>query len=247
MNMKSFFTLAIAVLMVAVSASAQRYNSRMGGGSPAYRQGYNDARRADLSSRPRRSRSLFSGYDIVRPYFGLRVGPSFSAVSSDDFNLNGSSVKTGVNAGFAAGFPVSAFIPLYIETGLYYTEKGGKGNVNGNRFTYNLDYLELPFVFKYKHYFTPEFAIEPYLGGYAALGVAGKIKDFDNRSAYSSFSSDTRQSFRRGDAGLKFGCGASFSILHLDLSYDLGLADVCRDGFDASHNRAFTMSVGLTF
>jgi len=238
--MKRIITLAFAALIAVTTLCAQP--SRRG----AYdRRGYNPSRPSHPSSRFHPS--YYLGEGLIKPYFGLRVGPTFSNVSSDDPYLDGSGLQTGVNVGCAVGFPVSPFIPLYFESGLYYTEKGGTGKSTGNKFTYKLDYLELPFVFKYDAYIGDRFSIQPFVGGYAALGVGGKIKDFGSRQAYSSFSSDSPESFRRGDAGLKFGCGFSYSMLYFDVNYDLGLTNISHDGFDTSHNRALTLNFGLTF
>ena len=49
------------------------------------------------------------GYDYT--YYGFRVGPSFSTVSSDDKYLDGSSVKTGLNVGMATGFNMATARP----------------------------------------------------------------------------------------------------------------------------------------
>jgi hypothetical protein len=83
-------------------------------------------------------------------YYGLRLGVVSSTVNSDDQYLDGSDSKAGLNIGAVLGYQLNPSVPLYLETGLYYTEKGGKGHVSGAKFTYNLDYLEVPIVVKYK-------------------------------------------------------------------------------------------------
>lgn len=187
-----------------------------------------------------------SYYDSYSHYIGFRIGPSFTTVNSDDHYLDGGSMKTGLNVGIAIGTSVSDAAPLYLETGLYYTEKGGKGkNTDNRKFTYNLDYLEIPLIFKYSYAFDDHFRLEPYFGGYFAVGVGGKIKDFGNREAHSSFSNDTDGSFRRCDGGLKFGVGASYDMFYVELGYDLGLANICYDTFDTSRNGALLLNFGV--
>ena len=61
-----------------------------------------------------------------RYYFGLRVGMNVSHVNSESPLLDGSSPKTGLNIGLAAGTQLTYRAPLFLETGLYYTQKGGK-------------------------------------------------------------------------------------------------------------------------
>lgn len=88
--------------------------------------------------------------------------------------------------------------------------------------------------------------MEPFFGGYLACGIAGKIKDYNNREAYSSFG-DEDDTFNRFDGGLRFGCGVSYQMLYLEASYDLGLANVGKDRFDDARNRCFNLTVGVNF
>ena len=159
---------------------------------------------------------------------------------------DGSSMKTGLNVGLAMGVNLMREAPLYLETGLYYTEKGGRGRADGTRFTYSLNYIELPMVLKYKYFVDRSLSVEPFLGGYLACGVSGKIKDFGIREAYSSFSSSP-YSFERFDGGLRLGCGISYDLLYADIGYDIGLANISHDDFDTSHNGALILTVGVNF
>ena len=57
-------------------------------------------------------------------YFGFRVGPAFTTVNSDKPSLDGGKMKTGLNVGVAAGFALTDRAPLFLESGIYYVEKG---------------------------------------------------------------------------------------------------------------------------
>lgn len=244
---------AFATLLLATPASAQNYkNSRYYNPNT----GQMDYSRGPVreSRPPIRHGNTYYDYGQNNTYIGLRVGPSFSHVSSDDPILDGSSWKTGLNVGVAVGTKIAYTSPLYLETGLYYTEKGGEGNggYNGAKFTYDLNYLEIPLLFKYKAPVTNDFSIEPYFGGYFAVGVGGKIKDYDHREAYNSFSSNRYDNgtFQRCDGGLKFGVGASYRLnrdaeLYMEVGYDLGLSNVCHDTFDKSKNGALQLNFGI--
>ncbi len=179
-------------------------------------------------------------------YFGLRLGMTVSTVHSDAANLNGSDSRTGLDVGVVAGTRITHAAPLYFESGLSYTEKGGKGKCDGDKFTYRLQYLELPLLIKYKYPVARDITIEPYAGGYLALGVGGKVKDYGKREAYSSFS-DEKGSFRRFDGGLRLGCGASFNKLYVGLSYDVGLANVGHYDFEDTRTGSLNLHVGVTF
>lgn len=233
--MKKLFLL-ITVAFATVSASAQYYPD----GRPI----------------PPRHRAEYYGNQRQRPgdrgphdtYYGFRLGMAIASVHSDAPILDGSDPKVGLDVGFTVGTRIVPTAPLYFETGLSYTEKGGKGDYQGSKFTYGLHYLELPLLLKYKYYATPDLSIEPYVGGYLAVGVGGKIKDYGNREAYSSFSDDNKDaSFKRFDGGLRIGCGMSYDMLYLGLSYDIGLANVGHYNFEDMRTGSLNLHVGVNF
>ena len=177
-------------------------------------------------------------------YYGLRLGAAFSTVNSDDPRLDGGNTQTGLNVGVVAGFQLSPVSPVYLETGIYYTEKGGEGNYQNKKFTYGMNYLEVPLLLKYAIPIESRFTVQPYFGGYLACGVSGKIKDYGDRHAYSSFDDNA---FRRFDGGLRIGCGAQYDIIYAEVAYEFGLANICDDTFDTSHNRCFYLNCGVNF
>ena len=71
-------------------------------------------------------------------YYGLRLGWALATVNSDDDVLDGGSARSGLNIGAVIGFQLAPAAPVYLETGLSYTEKGGEGRVDGNKFTYDV-------------------------------------------------------------------------------------------------------------
>ena len=177
-------------------------------------------------------------------YYGLRLGASFSTVRSDDQYLDGGSTKVGLNVGAVAGFQLGYRSPVYFETGLSYIEKGGKGYYDGRKFSYSLDYLELPMTLKYKIDVDRSFSVQPFVGGYMSLGVAGKIKDFGQRHAYSSFDDE---GFKRFDGGIRVGCGVQYDFLYAEMGYDFGLANISHDYFDTAHTGTFFTTLGVNF
>ena len=231
--------MALLGLVTVMPDSAQSYrNSRY----------YNrNTGRLDYSHRNHRGYSRVGDYGAVPFYVGFRVGPTFSSVISDNDFLDGSSTKTGLNVGMAAGFGVSSYIPLFFESGLYYTEKGGKTNYD---LKYSLNYLEMPFVIKYIHNFDYNFSIQPFFGGYLAAGVGGKVKDcgYDSQKGYyyNAFG-DASYQFKRFDGGLRMGVGVQYDLLYADLTYDLGLSNISRDDFNEAKNSALMLNIGINF
>lgn len=229
--MKKTLFAILVVSMFAMSAHAQVYrNSR-----------YYNPQTGHLDYT---GRSYDSRYNTADMYYGLRIGPSFSTVSSDDKALDGGSSQTGLNVGAVVGVNLTNEAPLYLETGLFYTEKGGRTTYDGKKMTYDLNYLELPVVVKYAVNIDGHFSVQPLFGGYLSCGVGGKIRNYGDRVAENSFS---KQYFKRFDGGLRVGCGVAYDMFYADLTYDIGLANICHDEFDRSRNGCLTLNFGVNF
>lgn len=177
-------------------------------------------------------------------YYGLRLGLALATVNSDDEQLDGGGMQAGLNIGGIIGFQLSPDTPVYLESGLSYTEKGGKGYNQGKKFTYDLNYLELPILVKYIYEIDDELSVQPFGGGYLALGVSGKVKNYADREAQSSFS---QSYFKRFDGGLRIGCGIQYQLLYADLAYEFGLSNICHSDFESSHNGCMYITAGVNF
>ena len=212
------------------------------------------SRRGGYTPPPPRYGSRPSGYSSHRysyapnVYYGLRFGLSASHVSSDSPYLDGSNSKSGLNVGAVVGMQMAPQAPLFFETGLSYVEKGGKGNFDGDKFSVGLNYLEVPLVIKYSAQIAPATAVEPFLGGYVAAGVGGKIKDYYEYQAYNSFGNGPGGGgFKRFDGGIRVGCGLAYEMLYAEMGYDFGLSNIGDNDFDDTHNGAFFLNIGLNF
>lgn len=227
--MKKTLLLSLLCMILAMPAMAQ----------PGYRYGRGYNPRVYTVGRHGNEYVAWHSY-----YVGLRVGLNASHVSSESPLLDGSSVKSGLNIGIAAGTQLSYRAPLFIESGLYYSQKGGKSDSGSGKFTYDLNYLEVPLIIKYKHFVGNQTSIQPYAGGYLAVATDGQIKNYGTRTAFSSYDDGY---FNRFDGGLKIGCGVGYNMLYLDASYDIGLANIGQDNFDDTHNGCFTINLGVNF
>lgn len=227
--MKKMFLIALMGILVAASASAQSYRD----------------------SRYERDRSGRINYGSTflskTAYIGFRIGPAFTSLRSEDDLVDETSSKTGLNVGIAAGLSLSSEQPLFLESGLYYTEKGAKLDAGGYDYRFSVNYLEIPIVFKYCYAFDEHTSIEPFLGGYFALGVSGKAKDYVLKESHSVYGSGSPVEFKHGDAGIRIGVGGSYDMFYAELLYDLGLANVCDNEYDSTHNGAFMLNFGVNF
>ncbi len=178
-------------------------------------------------------------------YYGLRVGVNFANVTAKD-EVHDCDMRARLNLGAVLGCGLSSSAPLYFETGLAYTAKGGKKKVYNEKTDYNLDYLEIPFVLKYIYSSDGSLGIQPFFGGYVACGLGGSIKNYYTESSYRSFSSNP-DAYRRFDAGLRFGAGVSYEVAYIELAYELGLSNIAHATFRPAHNRDFILLFGVNF
>ena len=230
--MKKILSVLAIAMMTAAAAMAQPGYGRPGGGP------YGGGPRGGGYGMDR-DRNGYFGTDW---YGGIKFGLVGSHVSSESSELNGNRVKSGISLGLAAGFNISP--EAAFESGLYYVEKGGSSKNSAGRFTYDLNYMEIPLLLKYYIYSDNRAVFQPFIGAYLGFGVSGEIKDYGAREAFNSYGSGY---FRRGDSGLTFGCGVSWSFLYASMGYELGLANIGRDYFYDTRNRALIFSVGFAF
>ena len=186
-------------------------------------------------------------------YFGIRIGLSAARLNANNLStyMPGLKGQTGLNIGAVYGINFTEEVPAYFELGLKYTEKGARSNTwvtnyetqeKEHKYTYYYDvnYLEMPFVFKYKYALDDNTSIQPFLGGYVAVGVAGK--SYEEKSF-------TNKHFKTFDGGVRLGCGLAITKVYFELALDLGLSNVSQLGEYNSYakNNNLELNVGLDF
>jgi len=173
-------------------------------------------------------------------YYGLRLGLNLAYISSEDIELDADCLA-GLYLAGVIGIQLSPQAPVSLEVGLAYSEKGGIRRDNGYKVRYRMNSILMPIVAKYnidvKHV-----RIQPFFGGYLAIGAAGKIKDYQTKEVQSTY-----DLFERFDGGLRLGCGVEYHLLYLEAGMDLGLANINKDNFETAHNRCFFISAGVNF
>ena len=187
------------------------------------------------------TRTRFNHNNTER-YYGIRLGLNVASLSSDmaDMDMNS---RTGLAFGGVYGIQLANSMPIWLEPGLYYSEKGGKTHdVNGDRVTCRISYLEIPVVVKYAFDVADDFYVTPFLGGFVSLGIAGKVKEYGPQHSYSSYNN-----VNRPDAGLRIGCGAEYMMVYAELGFDFGLANISKDDFKRVRTQTFFINVGVDF
>ncbi|MDR0754240.1 MAG: PorT family protein [Prevotellaceae bacterium] len=216
--------------------------------------------------------SLFAVYTVVsaqnfkKNIFGIRAGLNSSSFvqSSDAFGMN-ISIETDSRISFHVGFSYQHLliptVPLYLETGLYFTEKGFKQSVDyssvaiiepeidfyGSKITVNAMYLKTPLLLNYHFILANNITIQPFAGFYVAYGIGGKAKVISggNKDSENTFGDN---GLDRLDLGVRIGVGATFDRIYIGAGYEPGLISVSDSGEDSTvktKNWAFT--IGYTF
>lgn len=187
-----------------------------------------------------RQRSRYNHQDTER-YYGLRLGLNVSSLSSDIVDLDLDS-RTGLALGAVYGMQLSNSTPIWLELGAYYSEKGGQSDRMGETVKCRLSYLEVPIVVKYSFDVLDDLYVQPFLGGYLALGVGGQTKEYVSRQSYSSYNQ-----VNRPDGGLRVGCGMEYQMLYAEIGFDFGLANISKSDFESVHTRNFFLTAGVNF
>ena len=180
-------------------------------------------------------------------YYGARMGLSLGMMSGDN---DATGMKAGLNLAGIIGLRVSQTSPVFLESGLYYTQRGGK---DGD-YTMNLKYLEVPIVIKYGVKATDDIALLPFIGPYFSWGIGGKY-EYPNQvtdpatGAVLRTETADRSSYdlvNHGDMGLKIGCGAEYDMLYLEVGAQIGIANIA-DGNGSIHSNAIFANFGINF
>ena len=145
-----------------------------------------------------------------------------------------------MNLGGVIGLRLSQSTPVFLESGLYYSERGAKDGKDKA----SLTYLELPVLIKYGIQTGGDFVVLPYIGPYFSYGIAGKTKIKEAGINDSSY-----EFFKHGDMGFKLGCGAEYNNLYAEVGYQFGVANILEDNEadGEARNHAFYINVGVNF
>ncbi len=175
-------------------------------------------------------------------YYGLRLGINSASLNSDMVDMD-MTARTGISVGGVFGLQLANSNPIWLEAGLLYSEKGGKTrDAQDGQVKCRLVYLEIPIVAKYSFDVADDLYIQPFVGMYGSLGIAGKIKEYRTRSSYSSY-----HNVNRPDAGLRIGCGIEYMMVYAEAGFDFGIVNISKDDFQSVRNQALFFNVGVNF
>lgn len=168
--------------------------------------------------------------------------------------------KIGFNVGLTADYNFTS--SLFLTTGIDLTTKGAKwkfeldiddmyieeGEETSFNVTINPIFLQMPLHIGYKFDITQNTKIFFHAGGYAAVGVAGKMSmggvSFD---IWGKESLIDKNDFQRFDYGLGGGFGVEFGKINVGLAYEHGFANINTDVDRDIFHRNATLTVGYKF
>ncbi len=175
-------------------------------------------------------------------YWGVRFGITGASLSGDvDMGM-----KTGMTLSGVVGLRASDSTPVFLESGLYYTERGGKDGKR--RVGYNN--LEIPIIVKYGIKATDDIALLPFIGPYFSYAFSGKTKIEKKDGTIGSvgtFDEEEWTGLKRANMGFKLGCGAEYNKLYLEVGYQLGITNLSKKDALSARSNALFVNFGLNF
>lgn len=168
-------------------------------------------------------------------YYGVRIGLNVATLGGDaDMGS-----KVGMNLAGIIGLRVSNSAPVFLESGLYYSEKGGKED----NVTVSYNNLEIPILVKYGFKASDNIAVLPFLG--PTFGYAIKSKTSIKGGA-GEFSGDLLK-MRRPNMGFKLGVGAEYDNIYLELGYQFGITNITKLDDATVRANNFFVNFGVNF
>ncbi|MCR4852308.1 MAG: PorT family protein [Prevotella sp.] len=174
-------------------------------------------------------------------YWGVRFGVTGASLGGDiDMGM-----KAGLTLAGVVGLRASDSTPVFIESGLYYTERGAKDG----KLSVGYNNLEIPIVVKYGIKATDEIAVLPFFGPYFSYAFSGKTKIEEGGAIVSVGTFDEKKwtGLKRANMGFKLGCGAEYNKMYLELGYQFGVTNVCKADELSSHSNALFVNFGVNF
>ena len=195
---------------------------------------------AALMALPSFAQFSSGGFELNKQnlYFGVRLGMNVATLTGD---IDVKS-KVGMNLAGVIGLRVSDTTPIFLESGLYYSERGAK-DVGYTNF-------EIPLIIKYGIQASDHIALLPFIGPYFSNAFFGKTKIVNaegKTEKVGTFDEKRWTGLKRFNMGFKIGCGAEYNKLYLELGYQLGVTNVSKDDNLSIHSSGFFANFGVNF
>lgn len=202
---------------------------------------------------------------------GVRAGVNFSNFGGD---TDGWDSRTGFNIGVNVDIPLMQ--SLYLQTGLFATQKGAKNSGKANPL-----YLQIPILASYRYNLSDAAQLQVNFGPYLAYGISGKFKGYnmddifddsfddeildlwanyddyiqdiadmlEEKSEIDFFGDDEDQfGGKRFEVGLQVGAGVTINKFYVGCAYEFGLTNAYENKiWGKGKNRNFMVNIGYNF
>lgn len=171
-------------------------------------------------------------------YYGVRLGMTVANLGGDADTDS----KAGLTLAGVLGLRLSDGVPVFLESGLYYSERGAKDVGYTN--------LEIPLLIKYGFQATDEIAVLPFIGPVFAYGISGKTKvpgAAGEVVKVGTFDEKKWTGLKRPNMGIKVGCGAEWNNLYLEAGYQFGLTNISKADEVSIRSNALFVNFGVNF
>ena len=178
--------------------------------------------------------------DKSNVYYGARMGLALGKLTGDVGDYDG--MKAGLTLAGVVGLRLSNQSPVFLESGLYYTQRGGKDG----SYTADLNCLEIPILLKYGIQASDGIAILPFIGPYFAYGIAGET-EYVGEDGKKAKERTYKHFLNHHDMGIKIGCGMEYNMLYLELAYQFGLSNISDNDDLSIHANQLSINLGVNF
>lgn len=152
--------------------------------------------------------------------FGIRAGLSMSSIKEKVDNVSATSgTRTSFHIGISDQIRLAKRLPLYLETGLIFIDKGAKEKnymgYNGATLKISMLYLQVPLMVNYHFNLGRNWAIIPFAGLYYEFGVGGNTKLEYRGSTQKEDTFGDDSIYGRSDFGGQLGVGFLYAIIFI--------------------------------
>ena len=196
---------------------------------------------AALIAAPSFAQISSGGFDLDKEnlYYGVRLGFTVANLGGDNVPMVDTGAKVGLTVGGIIGLRLSSTTPVFLESGLYYTERGAKNTGYSN--------LEIPLLVKYGLKVGDKMAFLPFLGPYVARACWGKTKLHGTGEKVGTFDEKEWDGLNRVNVGIKLGCGFEYNILYVEAGYQFGINNISKCDDRTYRSNGFFTNFGVNF
>ena len=186
---------------------------------------------------------------LEKNLLGVRAGLELSYIrATGEYVYGTTNPRTGFRLGVSDQVLLWRGIPLYVETGVHFSSRGGRFN----GVSFRPMYLQVPLLATWRFRLGERVSVRPYAGVCYDVGIGGKARTpegWDDLFGRSGF-------IRRSDLTLRAGAEVSWRRICLSAGFDAGSLDLIRPdyqtpllpaGIERLRSRSFTFCIGYDF